>query len=649
VIKNIEIPSEWAYGWAKDIGDKEVMRDRITESEWAYYWAGNIGDKEIMRDRVTESEWAYKWARNIGDRKIMCEKITESEWAYEWAKDIGDRKIMRDRVTESEWAYCWARDIGDKEIMRDRITGSKWACRWARFIGDRKIMRNRVTESEWAYCWALNVGDEKVMRGSRGPYPNGENSPAYCMSKYCQDRLRLLENVIPAQLPDTISIVELCTVLEQPGYIGLIPANIKFMVRTELNFAMHGMGHFTTLSPREQLATVVQAAEQYGPKIVSVVGTKRNKKFYNKIIRRLILEYKPSIIRDIDKKLVDGDLYNLAIRMDPELFWSDSQLYENHQTVRQYLMSLRNVLRTVGETEPRTTSGQNRSSSLKMKLRKLSKMISDVSKPIKTPDINYELLIGDGVGLEIEFIWKMADRWTGLILKHVLGNFVRTHDSDIKVPDKWVLTTDPTTGDMLELRTPIMKSEEHIKSLCRALNCLRILERAKHIEITDRCGLHVHRNADKYDYSELRMLEEFYFNNKNSIRFLVNPSRDSNRYCRTLTGNRYFDEHGEITEDELKALPIKELRGHKNAAVNILAKLYNNTVEFRHHESTFNEIEILSWIEFTAAVMEKFRSGRRSLFFIDLLNSLDLSDTAKKFYKAKAAKRHLLYRSNLEK
>ena len=62
-------PERWAYYWARDIGDREIMRDRITESRWAYYWALNIGDRDIMRDRITESGWAYYWAHDIGDRE----------------------------------------------------------------------------------------------------------------------------------------------------------------------------------------------------------------------------------------------------------------------------------------------------------------------------------------------------------------------------------------------------------------------------------------------------------------------------------------------------------------------------------------------------------------------------------------------------
>ena len=81
-------PSEWCYRWACNIGDREVMRDRVTESEWCYYLARCIGDREIMRDRVTESKWCYWWARGIGDREFMRERITEPKWVALWNANI---------------------------------------------------------------------------------------------------------------------------------------------------------------------------------------------------------------------------------------------------------------------------------------------------------------------------------------------------------------------------------------------------------------------------------------------------------------------------------------------------------------------------------------------------------------------------------
>ena len=91
-------------------------------SEWAYWWVLNIGDREIMIDRITDSQWAYQWAITIGDEEIMIGRITDSQWAYNWGKYIGNREIMIDRVTESEWAYYWAKNIGDKEKMLSRVS-----------------------------------------------------------------------------------------------------------------------------------------------------------------------------------------------------------------------------------------------------------------------------------------------------------------------------------------------------------------------------------------------------------------------------------------------------------------------------------------------------------------------------------------------
>jgi|688.fasta_scaffold12037_21 hypothetical protein len=110
-----------AYEWARTIGDREIMRDRVTKSYNAYYWAKNIGDREIMIDRVTDTFWAYCWARDIGDKEIMIDRVTESKWAYFWAIDIGDRDIMKDRVTDSVWAYEWVRVFGHEDIIMDRV------------------------------------------------------------------------------------------------------------------------------------------------------------------------------------------------------------------------------------------------------------------------------------------------------------------------------------------------------------------------------------------------------------------------------------------------------------------------------------------------------------------------------------------------
>jgi hypothetical protein len=80
----------------------DEVAQHITDSAYAYFWAMNIGNRDIMIDRITESEWAYCWARDIGNQDIVIDRITDSKYAYYWAKDIGNRDIMIARYPDIE-------------------------------------------------------------------------------------------------------------------------------------------------------------------------------------------------------------------------------------------------------------------------------------------------------------------------------------------------------------------------------------------------------------------------------------------------------------------------------------------------------------------------------------------------------------------
>jgi len=153
----LEILKENKYGWC----EKEVRKaikyvsnfsDKATIEEiaegipemWAYYWGLYIGDRKIMRNKITDSAWAYCWARDIGDRDIMINKITESKYAYWWAKVIGNKDVMINRVTDLVWINLWAITIGDKEIMSEK------ALKLGVPLGDKETMKI-VKELESAY------------------------------------------------------------------------------------------------------------------------------------------------------------------------------------------------------------------------------------------------------------------------------------------------------------------------------------------------------------------------------------------------------------------------------------------------------------------------------------------------------------------
>ncbi len=68
----LDFSSEDAFRWAYYIGDRDIMRSKITESNHALRWALNFEeDKEIMKHFITESSDALRWALDIGNRKEM--------------------------------------------------------------------------------------------------------------------------------------------------------------------------------------------------------------------------------------------------------------------------------------------------------------------------------------------------------------------------------------------------------------------------------------------------------------------------------------------------------------------------------------------------------------------------------------------------
>jgi hypothetical protein len=91
------------------------------DSRTAYFWARNIGNQDIMIDRITNSYYAYCWAANLGDRDKIINRIKDPIWAFYWACNFGDRDIMIERITDPAVAYRWVLDFGDKDIMMKRF------------------------------------------------------------------------------------------------------------------------------------------------------------------------------------------------------------------------------------------------------------------------------------------------------------------------------------------------------------------------------------------------------------------------------------------------------------------------------------------------------------------------------------------------
>ena len=48
---------------------------KITSENYAYLWARDIGNQDIMMPKITNSRYAFYWIVNFGNYKLMVSKV----------------------------------------------------------------------------------------------------------------------------------------------------------------------------------------------------------------------------------------------------------------------------------------------------------------------------------------------------------------------------------------------------------------------------------------------------------------------------------------------------------------------------------------------------------------------------------------------
>ena len=64
------VNSENAYNWAMEIGNHDVMINKINNSELAYWWAKFIGNQDVMKPKITAPYYIDLWNCLFPDNKI---------------------------------------------------------------------------------------------------------------------------------------------------------------------------------------------------------------------------------------------------------------------------------------------------------------------------------------------------------------------------------------------------------------------------------------------------------------------------------------------------------------------------------------------------------------------------------------------------
>ena len=108
-------------GTSEELRDSEFPHKLNLNSHPAYCWARYIGNKNVMINKITESYDAYQWAHNIGNHDVMINKITDSYWAYKWALYIGNHDVMINKIADPWVAFLWEKNIGNHDIIKSKI------------------------------------------------------------------------------------------------------------------------------------------------------------------------------------------------------------------------------------------------------------------------------------------------------------------------------------------------------------------------------------------------------------------------------------------------------------------------------------------------------------------------------------------------
>lgn len=68
---------------------EDMMKKSISTSEGAYLWAKQFpGDREDMKLFIGGGEWAFKWARDIGDEDEMKDRIDIRFWKKKFEIEV---------------------------------------------------------------------------------------------------------------------------------------------------------------------------------------------------------------------------------------------------------------------------------------------------------------------------------------------------------------------------------------------------------------------------------------------------------------------------------------------------------------------------------------------------------------------------------
>lgn len=193
------------------------------------------------------------------------------------------------------------------------------------------------------------------------------------------------------------------------------------------------------------------------------------------------------------------------------------------------------------------------------------------------------------------------------------------------VYDASVTSTGTGIGRGLELVSPILKGEEGLKDLEKALNALKNAGG----KVNTTCGLHVHIDTAGMNGTQRKNFFNGYVKNQNVMDRLVSSSRRNNRQytCRysTSQAEQYADalEHGRNVHN-------------RYFTVNVMSMAKYGTLEFRQHQGTLNGKKAVAWVQMLLGMAKTAQATTEETTTVfgsvaDLLDGIGIEGTTKAF------------------
>ncbi len=199
------------------------------------------------------------------------------------------------------------------------------------------------------------------------------------------------------------------------------------------------------------------------------------------------------------------------------------------------------------------------------------------------------------VGIEAECVFGDCDTdedGSPMALTKIPNGWNETYDGSIEGNGRELIAS-PSNGNILWSR-------------------VKLLERwaiDNDVYVNRSCGMHIHFDATDTTWQDLRAIALVTLKIEQHLFDMLPPSRQNSRWCKRISMNAYSlmncsssEEFTELWYDE-SGISRDKYNDSRYHGLNLHARYYLGTIEFRYHSGTLNADKIINWIKICNSIV----------------------------------------------